>query len=224
MAENTTPPRLIIFDFDGVIADSEVLACEALAAYAGDLGAPMIWQEAAKLFVGKRASDEVATMEALAGRPLPDFLPELERRTFALFERSLRPIPGVADFIARHADMPRCIASSSSPRRIALCLGVMGLADRFPRGIYSAETVARGKPFPDIFLKAAHEEGVEPRDAIVIEDSASGVRAAVAAGMRVIGLVAASHLPPDHESALVAAGATFIARDYDEVARILTGL
>ncbi|MFT4079586.1 HAD family hydrolase [Rhodomicrobium sp.] len=223
MAAQSTP-RLIIFDFDGVIADSEVLACEALAAYAGDLGAPMTWQEAAKLFVGKRASDEVATMEALAGRPLPDFLPELERRTFALFERSLRPIPGVADFIARHADVRRCIASSSSPRRIALCLRVMGLADRFPCGIYSAETVARGKPFPDIFLKAASEEGVEPCDALVIEDSASGVRAALAAGMRVIGLLAASHLPPDHGAALVAAGATFIARDYDEVSSIVDAL
>ena len=98
---------------------------------------------------------------------------------------------------------------------------MLDLESKFPGGLYSAAEVKFGKPAPDLFLHAAQREGVHNSDAVVIEDSAGGVQAAVSAGMRVIGLLAASHVRPGHGEKLRAAGAAFIANDYGEVSKIL---
>jgi beta-phosphoglucomutase-like phosphatase (HAD superfamily) len=84
--------------------------------------------------------------------------------------------------------------------------------------------VARGKPFPDIFLFAAERINVPPSDCIVIEDSASGVRAGVAAGMTVIGLCAAAHLQPGHAQRLSAAGASYTADTWNELSIIVSAV
>ncbi len=80
--------------------------------------------------------------------------------------------------------------------------------------------VRRGKPHPDIFLFAAEKLGVDPRSCLVIEDSAGGVTAAVAAGMTAVGLCAASHVRPGHDLRLREAGATHLASSWDEVAAV----
>jgi beta-phosphoglucomutase-like phosphatase (HAD superfamily) len=120
--------------------------------------------------------------------------------------------------------VPRCIALSSSIDRLRLCLDVLGLADAFGGNVVSAEMVTRGKPAPDIFLLAAKTIGVGASDCIVIEDSIGGVRAGVAAGMTVIGLCAASHLRDGHADKLAAAGATYIARTWQDVPEIVAPL
>src|SRR5262249_690135 len=127
---------------------------------------------------------------------------------------------GVRDFIDAFIDVPRCIASSSAPARLAICLEVLDLQARFGANVFSAEQVARGKPHPDIFLFAANKMGAEPAHCIVIEASAGGVQAARAAGMTVIGLTAASHILDGHAERLKQAGAQYVAASFDEARNI----
>jgi HAD superfamily hydrolase (TIGR01509 family) len=171
--------------------------------------------------MGKRFAEVVAAVEASLGRPLPESFPaELQERTLAVFRKELRCVDGARAYIAEFAHLPRCIASSSSPDRLALCLDVLGLHNEFKGGVFSASAVSRGKPHPDIYLHAAAQMRYEPANCIVIEDSPSGVAAGIAAGMTVIGLLAASHMGPDHRARLASAGAHFVAATFDEAAQV----
>jgi HAD superfamily hydrolase (TIGR01509 family) len=192
--------RLLIFDFDGVVADSEVLA-------------------------GKRLSEVISTVEANVGKKLPANFPvEFQPRTLARFRKELRPVVGAREFIAAFPDVPRCIASSSSSDRLALCLDVLGLRHAFAVHVFSASLVARGKPHPDIYLYAAQAMNVDPSHAIVLEDSVSRVQAGVAAGMTVIGLLAASHIQEGHREQLLAAGAHYVAATFKQAEEITSAL
>jgi len=122
-------------------------------------------------------------------------------------------------FIQAHSDIPRCIASSSSVDRLQLCLSVLDLQDSFGANVFSADMVRRGKPHPDLFLFAAGQLGVDPGSCLVIEDRASGIMAAVAAGMTAVGLCAGAHIRPGHDIRLRDAGATHLAASWDDVAR-----
>jgi HAD superfamily hydrolase (TIGR01509 family) len=213
--------KLIVFDFDGVIADSEVLANGVLADFLTELGVPMTVEESMQRFMGKRAEDLIATVAALNPTMQgAQFAAELTHRTLARFKRELREISGVRDYLAAFPQVKRCIASSSSPDRLAACLDILDLAEAFGEHVYSASMVPRGKPHPDLFLYAARRLGVAPADAIVIEDSEGGVRAAVAAGMTPIGFLAASHIRDGHGARLRDAGAPHVARSYAELATI----
>ena len=126
---------------------------------------------------------------------------------------------GAANFIKRFSHLPRCIASSSSIDRLRLCLAVLELESEFGDHVFSADMVARGKPHPDIFLLAAGKLGVSPDRCLVIEDSAGGIRAAVAAGMTAVGLCAASHIRAGHDVKLRDAGAVHLAHSWADVER-----
>ena len=213
--------RLIVFDFDGVIADSEMLANAVLAEIVTELGAPMMLEGSLQAFTGKRFDEVIAMVSAMTGRSVADCAAvNLERRTIARFRRELKEVAGVRAYLDAFGHVKRCIASSSSPQRLAACLDILGFADAFGSNVYSASLVARGKPHPDIFLHAAAQSGVSPTDAIVIEDSENGVRAAVAAEMTVVGLLAASHIRPGHDERLRNAGAHHVAYSYGEVDEI----
>jgi HAD superfamily hydrolase (TIGR01509 family) len=216
--------QLIIFDFDGVVADSETVACDVLARLVTELGHPMSLDESLDRFMGKRIGDVASTVEQLVGHPLPGFAEDLQRRTLEAFRTELHEVPGVTPFLTKHRAINRCIASSSAPERIRFCINALHLSEYLGQWIFSAEEVKRGKPFPDIFLYAAEGMHIDPKDIVVIEDSPGGVEAAVAAGMRVIGLLAASHLRPGHEAKLRAKGATFIAHSYDDITALLPQL
>jgi HAD superfamily hydrolase (TIGR01509 family) len=217
--------RAIIFDFDGVIADSEVLANTVLAEVVTELGVPTSVEDSYRDYMGKRFVEVIAAIEKAAGRTLPpSFSEQYQARTLARFRRDLAPIAGAREFVAKFASVPRCIASSSSPDRLGVCLEVLGMTALFEGRVFSASNVARGKPHPDIFLHAAAEIGVSPRDCIIIEDSASGVIAGRAAGSIVIGLLAAGHIRDGHAARLKEAGAHHVAADYSEVERIVRDL
>lgn len=216
---------LIVFDFDGVIADSEILANTVLAELVTELGTPMSLDDCLRTFMGKRAKEVVAAIAAATGGLAGEAIgAELTRRTLARFRSDLREIPGVRGYLAAFPGLKRCIASSSSPDRLAACLDILGLGESFGEHVYSASLVPRGKPHPDLFLHAASRLGVAPADAIVIEDSEGGIRAAVAAGMTPVGLLAASHVRSGHEGRLRSAGARYIARDYRELEAITHAL
>jgi HAD superfamily hydrolase (TIGR01509 family) len=211
----------LIFDFDGVIADSEAIANTVLANTVTELGHSTTLDQSLARYAGRRWTEVVAEIEAAIGRRLPiDFSGELKRATLERFRADLKEVRGATDFIRRFSQIPRAIASSSSIDRLQLCLSVLGLEAGFGNHVYSADMVARGKPHPDIFLYAANKLGVSPDECLVIEDSASGIRAAVAAGMTTVGLCAASHIRDGHDLRLRDAGAVHLAQSWPDVERI----
>jgi HAD superfamily hydrolase (TIGR01509 family) len=217
--------RLIIFDFDGVLADSEILSNTVLAEIMTELGVPTTPEDSLRLYMGKRFHEVIAAVEEAVGHPLPDDFPEsYQYRTLSRFGRDLRLIEGARAYIEEFLHIPRCIASSSSPDRLKFCLEVLNLAEFFGSYVYSASEVARGKPYPDIYLLAAERMKADTRTCIVIEDSVSGVQAGVAAGMTVIGLLAGSHIADGHASRLTGAGAHYVARTFLEVGEITRSL
>ena len=210
----------LIFDFDGVIADSEAIANTVLAETVTRLGHSTTLDQALTRYSGRRWDEAVAEIEAAIGRPLPaDFSGQLKLATLDRFRTDLKEVSGATDFIRRFAHIPRCIASSSSIDRLQLCLSVLALEAEFGSHVFSADMVARGKPHPDIFLFAASKLGVRPDECLVIEDSAGGIRAAVAAGMTVVGLCAASHIREGHDLKLRDAGAVHLAHSWSDVER-----
>ena len=218
-------PSAIIFDFDGVIADSEVLANAVLAELVTELGVPTTVEDSYRNYMGKRFHEVVAAVEKAIGCATPPSFGELwQVRTLARFRQDLAPITGVREFIAKFGALPRCIASSSTPQRLAVSLEILEMTELFAGRVFSASNVARGKPHPDIFLQAAAEIGVSPRECIIIEDSASGVIAGREAGATVIGLLAAGHIRDGHGTSLKDAGAHYLAADYVEVERIVRDL
>jgi HAD superfamily hydrolase (TIGR01509 family) len=218
-------PRAIIFDFDGVIADSEVLSNSVLAEFVTELGVPTTLEDSYANFMGKRFREVVEAIEVTIGRRLPDgFAEDYQRRTLEKFRLELRPIKGAREFIEAVIDIPRCIASSSSPDRLALCLDVLDLTDLFQARVFSASNVARGKPHPDIFLYAAQELGVKAEECVVIEDSVGGVMAGCAAGATVIGFTAAGHIQIGHDAKLLEAGARYVVQSFDEALEVIRPL
>ena len=211
----------LIFDFDGVIADSEAIANTVLAETVTSLGSATTLDQALLRYSGRRWVDVIAEIEATIGRPVPiDFAGELKRATLDRFRTDLKEVSGATDFIRRFSDIPRCIASSSSIDRLQLCLSILDLEAEFDGRVFSADMVARGKPHPDIFLLAAERLGATPGECLVIEDSAGGIRAAVAAGMTAIGLCAASHIRDGHHIKLRDAGAAHLAQSWADVEQI----
>src|ERR1700682_1173618 len=170
----------LIFDFDGVIADSEAIANTVLAEIVTGLGHSTTLDQSLARYSGRRWDEVMAEIEAAVGTPLPsDFSSELKRATLERFRTDLKEVSGAANFIRRFSHLPRCIGSSSSIDRLQLCLSVLALEAEFGAHVFSADMVARGKPYPDIFLFAASRLGVSPDRCLVIEDSASGIKAAV---------------------------------------------
>ena len=217
--------RALIFDFDGVIADSEILANSVLAETLSGLGLPTTLDRSLATYLGKRWPEVIAQAEIDLGRPLPaHFSEDLKIALHDRFRAALTEVRGARAFIAKFSHLPRAIASSSSADRLQLCLEVLGLADAFGDKVFSADLVTHGKPDPAIYLLASQQLNLAPTDCIVIEDSAGGVRAGLAAGMTVIGLTAASHLAPGHAGTLKGAGAHHIAASWDEVDVIVTAL
>ena len=184
-----TAPRLAIFDCDGVLVDSEAISNRLLVEALNAEGFPVTLEEALRDFVGLRLKTCCELLAERHGRAVPeDCLAAYRVAVEAEFRRSLKPVPGVAEALAR-IDLPVCVASSGAPEKMRLTLGLCGLWERFEGRIFSARQVERGKPHPDLFLLAARTMGFAPEACVVIEDSEPGVRAGIAAGMRVLGYV-----------------------------------
>jgi len=174
----------VIFDCDGVLVDSETLACELQVERLAELGVTMTAAEVTERFLGRSiAYVNAAVAEQLGAPPPTDRLRYWEGRYRELMTERLRPIPGVAEALEQ-ITLPVCVASSSGPESIAFKLSLCGLAERFGDRIFSATQVRHGKPAPDLFLLAADRLRADPVRCAVIEDSPVGVQAGRAAGMR----------------------------------------
>ena len=217
-------PALLVFDFDGVVADSELLANSLLAEFLTLEGRPTTLTDSMRLFMGRRASDNRERMAAHLGRPLSaDFEERLRAHSSPRMHNEVAAVTGAEDFIRSHSDMPMCIASSSSHFWLAHMTGRLGLGEVFAGRMFSGTEVSNGKPAPDLFLLAADRMGVDPKHALVIEDSPAGIIGARAAGMTTIGLLAGAHIRDGHDVQLRQAGAHHIAKSYDDVAALIAG-
>ena len=187
--------RLVIFDCDGVLVDSEPLAVRVLRDTLARRGLSVSTRDAYARFLGRSLGSVVDDVEAEHGLRLTSAdLAKMREELAELFRAELQPVPHVAETVAAIAKSRAvCVASSSLPERLRLSLGITGLAPHFEGHIYSASEVARGKPAPDLFLHAARNLGVPPHKCLVIEDSAAGVGAARAAGMHVFGFCGGAH-------------------------------
>jgi HAD superfamily hydrolase (TIGR01509 family) len=174
---------LVIFDCDGVLVDSERLAVRTEAEILTGLGWPLSEADIVERFVGRSAAYMHQEIERHLGRSINWDL-EFESRYRKVFERELAPVPGVVDALGQ-IPIPVCVASSGTHERMRFTLGMTGLYDHFDGRIFSVDEVAHGKPAPDIFLHAATSMEVTPERCAVIEDSVSGVTAALAAAMSV---------------------------------------
>lgn len=184
-AKPAEPPLLVIFDCDGVLVDSEMLSAGVLMACMAEEGFALSEDAFRSDFLGRSFAAAAARAHERFGRPLPDeFEGRYRDRLFAALEAELQPMAGVGAVLAAMR-VPFCLATSSSPRRLALTLKAAGLAAFFAGRSFTASEVKRGKPAPDLFLHAAARMGVAPARCLVIEDSELGVRAGLAAGMPV---------------------------------------
>ena len=201
---------LIIFDCDGVIADSEVLSAQVLIDQLARLDIVVTPDDVRRDFLGRSFPTVAASIRDRFALTLPaDFEATYRARLLARFDTDLRTTPGFADALAQ-IRLPVCVATSSSPPRVARTLAVLDLAQRFGADVFTASQVARGKPAPDLFLLAARELGVDPADCVILEDSPHGVTGALRAGSRAVGFVGGTHLDnrrAEHAALLRATGA-----------------
>jgi HAD superfamily hydrolase (TIGR01509 family) len=214
----------IIFDFDGVLLESEFEGNRLLAELLTDLGHRTSVEDAIQHYVGLAGPQFIAAIEQRIGGPLP---PEFHERRKAQSVRALREgvraVVGAVDFVrSLPPGLPRAVASSSSTRWLRGHLDHLGLTDAFGDHVYSGrEHVERGKPAPDLYLHAADRLGVAIDQAVVLEDSAIGAAGALASGATVIGFAGGAHCFDGHADMLRSLGVRHIARSFDEVGRLI---
>jgi HAD superfamily hydrolase (TIGR01509 family) len=188
------PPRLVIFDCDGVLVDSEPISAATLAGALTTAGLPISPSEALLEYKGRLLSDIMAQAESRLGAPLPaGFSEAFEGDRAEAFARTLKAIPGAQDTVRSitAAGVSVCVASQGKLEKTELTLSLTGLRQLFgEHALFSADMVARGKPNPDLFLHAAERMGATPDECVVVEDTAIGIIAAVAAGMRAVAYAA----------------------------------
>lgn len=205
MRTRTVPLRLVIFDCDGVLVNSEPVANKVVASMLTAEGWEMTPDEADRRFLGMTLPDMVPLIEAKLGRSLAaGWTQNLVHTIMRAMATDTHPIPGGLEALraVTALGLPWRIASNSSHGEMAVKFRCIGASDLVAGRLHSFEDVAHGKPAPDLFLSAAAAEGVPPEACVVIEDSTTGARAAAAAGMMCLGFV--SHGDP---AALRAAGA-----------------
>ncbi len=216
---------LVIFDCDGVLVDSEMIAAEVNADFLKEYGYEITPREMVTRFVGMAGPQIAAIIEADLGRALPD---DFQSKADAEIDRRLarvQPVPGVHEMLDL-LDAPVAVGSNSSSARLKISMGATRLYDRFRPYVFSAREVGtlQGKPDPNVYLHAAKTFDMDPKQCFVIEDSPTGVKAGVAAGMRVIGFTGGSHTYLGHADVLTEAGAITAINKLKDVPAIVAAL
>lgn len=196
---------LAIFDCDGVLVDSEPIANRVFAERLGAHGLAMSAEDVMRTFIGRSRDTCIAMAGEMRGRPLPDdFAAAWDAALNEAISREVKAMSGVAE-VLRGLAIPCCVASNGEPEHMRVALTTAGLMPLVQGRLFSARDVARPKPAPDVYLHAARTMGSDPARCAVVEDTATGVTAAVAAGMTVFGFAGAPHADA---AALRALGAT----------------
>lgn len=187
--------KLIIFDCDGVLVDSEIIAHRVVAQALNRLGCSITLEESIRAFTGLSRQGSQQLFSEKYGVDISDaFWDQEQQRVLEAFEVELTALnKDVLEKLAREK-IATCVASGSQRSRVVKALNITGQLEYFTeKTIFTSQQVKRGKPAPDLFLFAAERMGVTPQDCIVVEDSSAGIEAAIAAGMDVIGFLGGSH-------------------------------
>ena len=214
----------IIFDFDGVLLESEYEGNRHLAELLTDLGFQTTIEETFAHYTGLSGAAFIGAIEQRIGVPLPPaFYARRGAENARVLAEGLAEVAGAVAFVrSLPAHWPRAVASSSSTHWVKTHLDHLGLRDAFGDRIFSGkEHVANGKPAPDLYWHAADALGIDIARAVILEDSLVGVTGAVASGAHVIGLVAGSHCLPGHAEKLRALGVRDVACSFDEAAKLV---
>lgn len=201
---------LVIFDCDGVLIDSEIIASRTMAEALGDYGVAMTQSEAHVTFTGNSERETRAyCQEALGIIDLDGLFANWWKRLYRGFE-TIGEIDGIAEVVS-NLNRPICVASNSSLFRLTRSLGRVGLWRTFHGHIFSADHVPNPKPAPDLLLHCATEMRADPARCMMVDDSPHGVESAIAAGMVAIGFVDLRDPRPGRVGVLKGAGAHFVA-------------
>lgn len=186
---------LVIFDCDGVLVDSERITNQIFCDMLNEIGLHVTLEDMFEHFVGRSMQQCIDQITEMRGTPPPEsFVPLYRFRSTEALKKEIKPIHGIHETLD-NLTIPYCVASSGEYQKMRLTLGATGLLDRFDGRIFSVADVKRSKPAPDIYLYAAKKMGAEPTHCAVVEDTPTGVQAAVTAGMYVFGFSANS---PEH--------------------------
>lgn len=210
----------VIFDCDGVLVDSEILAIEVEIAILADCGLTYGMSDYTHRFLGLNDAAYHAELDAdcraRTGAPLPeDFLRRARDQRWNACQTRLTEVAGCGEAVAA-LSLPKAVASSSGADFLREKLRLTGLLEAFDPHVYSADLVARAKPHPDIFLHAAQALATDPARCLAIEDSVNGVRSGLAAGMTVWGFSGGGHMDEASARRLLEAGAQRVVGSWDE--------
>jgi HAD superfamily hydrolase (TIGR01509 family) len=219
------PIRLVIFDNDGVLVDSEPLSNKAMQITACEMGARVSLEWCYNNLVGLRNADIIAAIKRQSGVDFDatDYARCYEKHFKILMEGRLKAARGAKRALLglKKRRLKYCAASSAPERFTLHKFNLTGLRKYFDgASVFSGEDVKHGKPAPDLFLLAARKMGVRPSECAVVEDSLVGVRAGRAAGMRVIGFLGGGHvkhMPELTPRALKKAGADAVIASHAEL-------
>jgi HAD superfamily hydrolase (TIGR01509 family) len=217
---------LVIFDCDGVLVDSEIIAARVEADIISRAGFEISPEEISLNYAGLTFKDIMLRIEEKANIPFQaSLIDQAEAITDRRLAAEVRAVEGAHEAVASVA-APRCVCSNSRAERIELMLGKVGLLPLFHGNIFSSLATPSGKPkpAPDVFLYAAGKMRADPAKTFVIEDSVHGIAGAKAAGMRVIGFTGAAHTYAGHADALTDAGAETVIRRWAELKPVLAAL
>ena len=211
----------ILFDCDGTIVDSEIIAARAMLKVLALHGLDIAESEYNMRYPGLRTRDIITALQEERGFMAPENFYELLREEHLDgFHRSLRAIPGMPGLF-RNLRVPKSMVSNGSVMHVEKCLRKVRLRGALDGEIFSAEHVERPKPMPDVYLFAIHKLKLKPEEALVVEDSVTGVRAAKSAGIPTIGFLGAAHIHDGHGEKLQEAGADFLVPDAKDLGDLL---
>jgi HAD superfamily hydrolase (TIGR01509 family) len=206
--------KSIIFDCDGVLIDSEIIANRIEVEVKTELGFPITLEKQLQTFVGLGLSHPLIQQE-MAKLP-PNYFQLVDDRVKQAYLKELEAISGVPEVLAQ-LQLPKCVASSSEPEWLDFKLKHTNLHHHFPNAVFSGRSVQRGKPAPDLFLLAMSTLGWKATDCLVVEDSVAGVQAGKAAGLFVCGFLGGAHITDGHHQRLEQAGADMIIHDFSQI-------
>jgi HAD superfamily hydrolase (TIGR01509 family) len=220
--------KAVIFDCDGVLVDSEVIAHEVEMLTLGEIGLTYDAHDFKARFMGMsdvafHAALEEDGQERLGRSIIEEIRPRMKARFVEAMETRLAVVEGAQEAVDAVRG-PKAVASSSTAQGLEKKLRLTGLWDRFAPHIYSAEHVEHAKPAPDLFLLAASELGVAPSHCLVIEDSVNGVNAAHAAGMRVWGFMGGGHMDEQSRKRLIDTRVERVVENWAEAAKLFAAL
>ncbi len=214
--------KLIIFDCDGVLVDTETLSNQLLVENLARYGLEISLDDAMGMFVGGSMQGVKQRAEELGAQLPENWVDEIYALTYDKLREGVEPIDGILGLVEvlQSINLPFCVASNGSEEKMGITLGSTGLSSHFANAMFSAHKLNTWKPEPDLFLAAAAHFGVPAADCAVIEDSHNGVVAAMSAGMRCY-----AYTPEKPNQAFIDLGATCFDRmqDIPELLQLSTG-